>query len=254
VLFAICHQGGEISHQLDLKYRPLLTLMRGRHWLLTAHALRLPEGMEGNIFRTPDGDYYVTVVNPQASQLAGGALPSLFQYDLPVEVVLPSDAAGAAEAAEAAVTHCYLLSGDYFGVNESILQNDYDEQKWNAFYEGKIEPFALQLGLVLTNLFFSDRERALGNAIVFSSNRLQYASNATKLNVVKDLSDRGYLSNYQACDIFNLPYPKDAVGNVIPERWIIRGEYIDVSNLPTHTVDQAKSYMQPNTEPASTEE
>ena len=36
----------------------------------------------------------------------------------------------------------------YFGVNEKILQNSFNEDEWNAFYEGKIEPFAIQLSLV----------------------------------------------------------------------------------------------------------
>lgn len=130
---------------------------------------------------------------------------------------------------------------NYFGINESILQNSYDENTWNAYYEGQIEPFALQLGLVMTNMTFSDRERSFGNQVMFSSNRLQYASNASKLAVTTQLADRGYLSNWQACDIWNLPRPKDAAGVDVPERWIIRGEYIDVLNLASHTVDQAKA-------------
>lgn len=128
----------------------------------------------------------------------------------------------------------------YFGVNDAVLQNSYDEAGWNAFYEGEIETFALQLSMVLTNMCFTERERATGNQVMFSSNRLQYASMATKLQVVRDLSDRGQMSNYMACDIFNLPYPKDADGNPLPERWVIRGEYIDLANLPEHTVDNAK--------------
>ncbi|MFR6372204.1 phage portal protein [Phascolarctobacterium succinatutens] len=69
----------------------------------------------------------------------------------------------------------------HFGTNMDILQNKFDENTWNAYYEGKIEPFAIQLSLVMTNMSFTERERACGNAIFFSANRLQYASNATKL-------------------------------------------------------------------------
>ena len=70
----------------------------------------------------------------------------------------------------------------HFGTNMDILQNKFDENTWNAYYEGKIEPFAIQLSLVMTNMSFTERERACGNAIFFSANRLQYASNATKLS------------------------------------------------------------------------
>jgi len=123
----------------------------------------------------------------------------------------------------------------YFGANDAILTNSYDENGWNAFYEGKVEPFALQLGLVMTNMVYTARERSFGNQVMFSSNRLQYASNTSKLAVTTQLMDRGLLSNYGAADIWNLPQPDG------PERWVIRGEYIDISNLPGHTVDQAKA-------------
>lgn len=118
----------------------------------------------------------------------------------------------------------------YFGVNEAILQNSYDENAWNAFYEGAVEPIALQLGLEMTRMTYSRQERSRGNEIMFSSNRLQYASNSTKVSVAQQLVDRGLMSNWQAAELFNLPKPPGE------ERWLIRGEYIDAKNLPTHTV------------------
>ena len=48
----------------------------------------------------------------------------------------------------------------HFGTNMDILQNKFDENTWNAYYEGKIEPFAIQLSLVMTNMSFTERERA----------------------------------------------------------------------------------------------
>lgn len=65
---------------------------------------------------------------------------------------------------------------NYFGVNEAILQNKFNEEQFNAWYEGKLEPFIVQLGLALTNMTFTDHEIAFGNEIMFSANRLQYAS------------------------------------------------------------------------------
>ena len=43
-------------------YLPLFELMRGRRWVLAAHALTLPDGMDGNIFRTPAGDYLIPLI------------------------------------------------------------------------------------------------------------------------------------------------------------------------------------------------
>ena len=114
---------------------------------------------------------------------------------------------------------------NYFGVNEDILQNKFDEDTWNAFYEGKIEPFALQLGLVLTNMTFTEKEIAHGNNIMFTSNRMQYASNKTKLEVSTQMFDRGLFTMNQVMDVWNMPHVEDG------DKRFIRREYVDVDNL-----------------------
>ena len=113
----------------------------------------------------------------------------------------------------------------HFGTNMDILQNKFDEETWNAYYEGKIEPFAIQLSLVMSNMTFSDREIACGNAITFSANRLQYASNATKLQVSTQLFDRALLNRNGVMDIWNMPHVEGG------EKYYIRKEYTEVSEL-----------------------
>ena len=114
---------------------------------------------------------------------------------------------------------------NYFGVNEDILQNKYDEETFNAFYEGKIEPFSLQLGLVMSNMTFTPHELAYGNQIMFTSNRLQYASNKTKLQVSTQLFDRGILTTNQIMDIWNMANVEDG------DKRYIRREYIEAEKL-----------------------
>lgn len=114
---------------------------------------------------------------------------------------------------------------NYFGVNEKILQNSYTEDEFGAFYEGKIEPFALQLGLVLTNMTFTNKETAFGNQIIMTSNRLQYASNKTKLEVSSQMFDRGILTTNQVMDIWNMAHVEDG------DKRFIRREYVEVSKL-----------------------
>jgi len=92
----------------------------------------------------------------------------------------------------------------YFGTNEAILQNKFTEDEWSAYYESKIEPFSLQMSLVLTNMIFSDREIAFGNKIHFTANRLQYASNNSKLRISTQLFDRGLITQNDAREIWNL--------------------------------------------------
>ena len=118
---------------------------------------------------------------------------------------------------------------DYFGVNQEILQNQAFGDKWLAFYEGFVEWFAIQLSEVISGMLFTERERTgYGNGVFFSSNRLQYMSNADKLNAVTQLGDRGLATRNELREILNLEPLPDELGNQIPAR----GEYYDVTNPP----------------------
>ena len=108
---------------------------------------------------------------------------------------------------------------NYFGVNEDVLQNRAFGDAWSAFYEGAIEPFAIQLSEALTKAAFSERERAQGSEIMATSNRLQYLSNADKLAVSSQMADRGIMTRNEIRDIWNLP---PVEGGDVPT---IRGEY-----------------------------
>ena len=112
---------------------------------------------------------------------------------------------------------------EYFGVNEDVLQNKFDSDTWAAFYEGAIEPWAIQFSEVLTKMLFTFREQSQGNYVMATANRIQYMSNADKLNVSAQLLDRGLISLNEAREIWNLP-PVDG-----GETRIIRGEYYNAN-------------------------
>ena len=114
---------------------------------------------------------------------------------------------------------------NYFGVNEEVLQNKAYGDAWSAFYEGAVEPFAVQLSEVLTAMTYTPRERSLDNSIFFTSNRLQYMSNVDKLNVTALLVDRGVFNRDEARAVWNLPPLPDGEG----QRYVIRGEYKDAA-------------------------
>lgn len=96
----------------------------------------------------------------------------------------------------------------YMGVSASIVKSDYNENQWNAFYESVIEPIALQLSLEFTSKVFTAKEQGFGNQIIFEANRLQYASNTTKITLVEKLMDRGLLTINEGREIFNMaPVP-----------------------------------------------
>lgn len=112
---------------------------------------------------------------------------------------------------------------EYFGINEDVLQNKAFGDAWAAFYEGAIEPFAIQFSEVMTKMLFTFREQSQGNQVMATANRLQYLSNADKLNVSSQMLDRGIISLNDAREIWNLP-PVEG-GDVR----IIRGEYYNAN-------------------------
>lgn len=93
----------------------------------------------------------------------------------------------------------------YLGISENIVNSNYTEDEFAAFYESTIEPFAVALSMEFTAKVFTDREQAFGNSILFESGRLQFTSNATKVNLIKEIMPMGLLSINQALEILNLP-------------------------------------------------
>lgn len=120
----------------------------------------------------------------------------------------------------------------YFGTNEDIVLNRADEETFNSFYEGRIEPFAVQLGTALTAMTFTAQEIARGNEITFSANRLEFASNQTKLQVATALFDRGIWCGNDVADVFQTAHYDGG------EKHVIRGEYIDLALISEHTTDE----------------
>ena len=108
---------------------------------------------------------------------------------------------------------------EYFMVNEDVLENKAYGDAWSAFYEGAIEPFAIQFSDVMTKMLFTFREQTEGNRVMATANRLQYLSNADKLNVSSQMLDRGIMTINDVREIWNMP-PVDG-GDVR----VIRGEY-----------------------------
>lgn len=95
----------------------------------------------------------------------------------------------------------------YFGVNEDAIMSKISGDTWEAFYEARIEPVLLALGLELTNKIFSERERGFNNEIVFESNRMQYMSMANKLALVQ-MVDRKAMTPNEWREVMNMaPVP-----------------------------------------------
>lgn len=93
---------------------------------------------------------------------------------------------------------------DYFGISEKIVNNSFTTEDWNAFYEGVIEPRAIQMSDAFTNKIFSYKAIKDGHKIVFTANRLQYATLANKISLLKEAGALGLLTKDEAREIIDL--------------------------------------------------
>lgn len=107
----------------------------------------------------------------------------------------------------------------YFGVNDKILKNEATGDELDAFFNGAIEPFAIQFSETMTKAIFSERERAQGSFLMANANRLQYMTTTQKVSMAQQMLDRGVMSINEARELFN--YAPVEGGDIRT----IRGEY-----------------------------
>lgn len=93
---------------------------------------------------------------------------------------------------------------DYFGISEKIVKNNFSSEEWNAFFEGVIEPRAIQMSDAFTNKIFSYKARKDGHKIIFTANRLQYASLDSKINLIKVAGSYGLLTKDDGREILDM--------------------------------------------------
>lgn len=114
---------------------------------------------------------------------------------------------------------------NYFGVNEKVLRNEAEGDQLDAFFNGAIEPFAVQFSESMTRAIFSERERAQGSCLMANANRLQFMSISAKTALAQLMLDRGVMSINEARELFN--YEPVEGG----EMRTIRGEYKDAGDV-----------------------
>lgn len=137
---------------------------------------------------------------------------------------------------------------DYFGVNENVMQNAANGDELDAFFNGCVEPFAIQISEALTRAMFSLRERSNGAKFFASSNRLQYMSTSAKVGMAQQLLDRGVMTINEARALFNFaPVPNGDIR-------AIRGEFKNADALTTINDETVVTVDEPVEEPEQEEE
>ena len=143
----------------------------------------------------------------------------------------------------------------YFGVNDDVMQNKANGDQLDAFFNGAVEPFAIQFSEAMTRAMFSLRERSNGAELIASANRLQYMATTAKISMAQQLMDRGVMTINEARELFN--YPPVEGGDIRA----IRGEFKNADKLMTSTgqevvtIDPAEEELiEEPVEPAQEEE
>ena len=108
----------------------------------------------------------------------------------------------------------------YFGVSEKLINGTYDESEFIAFYESVIEPLAIKLSQAFTVALFTKREQGFGNEIMFETNRLNYISVASKINIAKQLLPAGILTINDARDLFGYAPVPDGDERIVSLNYI----------------------------------
>lgn len=111
---------------------------------------------------------------------------------------------------------------NYFGTNENIMQGKATSDELDAFFNSAVEPFAIALSEAMSHAIYTELERSYGNHVYVNANRLQYMSQTAKVQVARELGDRGILTINEIRELFNYaPLPNGDVA-------YIRGEYKQV--------------------------
>lgn len=114
--------------------------------------------------------------------------------------IKPNDYVPSATYADKLMKRLY----SFFNTNEKIINASCTEDEWNAYYEGVIEPLALQLANEFSRKLLSREERARGHSICFDASNLQFAHYKTKLDLWQ-MVDRGALTPNEWRQIMHYP-------------------------------------------------
>ena len=80
-----------------------------------------------------------------------------------------------------------------FGVSMAILTGDYTKDQYEAFYQKKLEPLIIAISQAFTKTLFTEREKQLGNEIIFLPQALIFMTTTQVLEAIRILGDAGDL-------------------------------------------------------------
>ena len=108
----------------------------------------------------------------------------------------------------------------YYGVSESIVKGDFNEDKFNAFYSNTIEPLGIQIAEEFTRKIYTEKEQDSGNEIVMSASRLTFANNSTKMTICKEGLQLGIFTFNECREVFEFDPVKGGDKRIISLNYV----------------------------------
>jgi hypothetical protein len=93
----------------------------------------------------------------------------------------------------------------------------------------------MQMSLEFTRKIYSERERAFGNEITFSAERLEFSSADTKIKLLHEAAPLGLLSLNEARRLLSLPPVPDG------ERRLQSLNYVNAAKADTYQIESEES-------------
>lgn len=118
----------------------------------------------------------------------------------------------------------------YYNISEKIVQSNYSELEYEAFFDSVVEPFAIQFSLELTNKIFTQKEILNGLKIILSAERMGFASMDTRVKAIQTLMPLGILSINESRKIIEL----DEIEN--GERHLVSLNFVDLKEANKYQV------------------
>lgn len=136
---------------------------------------------------------------------------------------------------------------NYLGISEKIMQANYTEDEWQAYYESSLEPFIIKFQSELERKIFTKREYAQGNRINVVSNRLQTASLQTRRAIAEAYMKLPvYVPNVVA-DLLYLPKSENG------DKEFSNLNYVQTDNQNTYQLGEETSENGANERPTNEE-
>lgn len=93
----------------------------------------------------------------------------------------------------------------FYGVSYPILNGDFTDDQYQAYYEKELEPDIIALGQAFSKTIFTNDDLDKGNEIIFYGQKLLFTNTKNKIAVADILGNRGALTDNQLLELFGYP-------------------------------------------------